>query len=698
MSESPEVDELLAAREIGTDPVRLEGADKVRGRVPYAYEHPVEDPLYLFPVQAEIARGRVTSIDTTAAEKVEGVTLVLTTDNAPPLADTSDQELAVLHEDRVGFRGQYVGAVVAESPQAAREAAGLVEVTYEAEDHDAGFRVDHPDRERSESSGKDVEEGDVEAALRDAEVVHEATYRTPMEHNNPMEPHTSVARWDGRTLTIWMSTQGVHPARKALAPVLGLEPDQVRIVSPHVGGGFGSKGVPHADLVLTALAAVATPGRAVKYAVTRQQMFAITGYRAPTVQHVRLGARADGTLTALAFEAVAMSSRTKDFPEEATRPAKVMYAAEHRLITQRVIRLDVPVPSWMRAPGDAPGMVGLEIAMDELALACGVDPVELRVRNEPVAHPGTGLPFNRRRLVDCLREGADRFGWAGRDPAPRSRREGDWLVGTGVASSTYPANRQAGSRARVSFTGQGYEVAIGAADLGTGTWTALTQVAADALGVPLDRVRVQIGDTDLPRATVAGGSTGLSSWGAAVVAAVRAFRQQHGEAPEAGAAAEGEAGKNPAAEKLALHSFGAQFAEVRVNETTGEVRLDRLLGVFSAGRIVNPRTARSQLIGGMTMGVGMALHEESVLDPRFGHVVNHDLAEYHVPVNADIPEIEVSWLEEADPAAGALGARGVGEIGIVGTAAAIANATFHATGVRVRELPLFGSSFLATRG
>lgn len=694
MSESQEVHELLAVREVGTDPVRIEGADKVRGRVTYAYEHPVEDPLYLFPVQAQIARGRVTSIDTTAAEKVEGVALVLTPDNAPPLADTSDGELAVLQEERVGFRGQYVGAVVAKSPEAAREAAGLVEVGYEPEEHDADFRADHPGRQESENSGKDVDQGDVEAALRDAEIVHEATYRTPMEHNNPMEPHTSVVRWDGHQLTIWMSSQGVHPTRQALAPVLGLEPEQVRIVSPHVGGGFGSKGVPHADLVLTALAAIAVPGRAVKYAVSRQQMFAITGYRAPTVQHVRLGARADGTLTALSFEAVAMTSHTKDFPEEATRPAKVMYAAEHRLITQRVVPLDVPVPSWMRAPGDAPGMVGLEIAMDELAIACGLDPIELRVRNDPETHPGNGRPFNQRRLVDCLREGADRFGWAGRDPEPRSWREDGWLVGTGVASSTYPASRQAGSRAQVSFTGEGYEVAIAAADLGTGTWTVLTQVAADALEVPLDQVQVRIGDTDLPHATVAGGSAGLSSWGTAIVAAVQAFRQQHGTTPNPGATAQGEAGRNPAAKKFALHSFGAQFAQVRINETTGEIRLDRMLGVFSAGRIVNPRTARSQLIGGMTMGLGMALHEESVLDARFGHVVNHDLAEYHVPVNADVPEIEVSWLDETDPTAGALGARGIGEIGIVGTAAAIANAAYHATGVRIRDLPVFGSAFL----
>ncbi|WP_131103694.1 xanthine dehydrogenase family protein molybdopterin-binding subunit [Ornithinimicrobium sufpigmenti] len=692
MSEQ-EPQELLEAHAIGTDPVRLEGADKVRGRAPYAYEHPMDDPLFLFPVQAQIARGRVSELDVAAAEKVDGVVHVLTHLNAPPLEDTSDRELAILRDDRVGFRGQYLGAVLAETPEAAREAAGLVEVRYEAEDHDADFRG-RPGREEPEDAEDDVDTGDVEAALGQAEVVHEATYTTPMEHNNPMEPHTTTALWEGGTLTLWMSTQGVHPARRKLAPVLGLEPEQVRIISPHVGGGFGSKGVPHADLVLAALAAFAAPGRPVKYAVSRQQMFSITGYRAPTVQHVRLGARADGTLTALSFDAVAMSSRTKDFPEQAAKPARMMYAAPHRRIRQRVVQLDVPVPSWMRAPGDAPGMVGLEIAMDELAVSCGLDPIELRARNDPRTDPDTGLPFNRRRLVDCLREGAERFGWADRDPVPRSRREGGWLVGVGVASATYPANRQPGSDARVAFTGGRYEVEIGAADLGTGTWTTLTQVAADALGVPTDQVRVRIGDTDLPRATVAGGSTGLASWSAAIIDAARTFRDHHGTDPSPGSQAEGTAGKNPASERLALHSFGAHFAQVRVHEATGEVRLDRMLGVFSAGRIVNPRTARSQLIGGITMGVGMALHEKSELDPRFGHVVNHDLAEYHVPVNADIPQIEVSWLHEEDPAAGPLGARGIGEIGIVGSAAAIANATYHATGVRVRDLPLLGDAFL----
>lgn len=688
--------EPLTITAIGTHQVRVDGPDKVRGRAPYAYEHPLDDPLHLYPVQAQIARGRAISIDTSAAEAAEGVVHVLTHENAPELASTDDGELAILRSSRIGFRGQYLGAVIAAGPEQARHAAELIEVTYEQEDHDVELREDHPGSREPESGGGDVRVGDVDAALAEAAVRIDERYTTPMEHNNPMEPHTTIARWDAGELTLWTSTQGVHPARSTLAPVLGVDPEAIRIISPHVGGGFGSKGVPHADMMLAALAAEAVPGRPVKYAVSRQQMFSITGYRAPTLQHIRLGARADGEITAFVCDAVSMSSQTKEFPEEATKPGRMMYAGDNRRLTQRVVPLDVPVPSWMRAPGEASGMVGLEIAMDELAEAAGLDPIELRVRNDPTTDPDTGLPFNQRRLVECLRAGADRFGWERRSAQPRTRWEDGWLIGMGVAAATYPAGRQPGSVARIRRTPEGFEVAIGAADLGTGTWTALTQVAADSLHIPLDQVHLRIGDTDLPNATIAGGSTGLASWSAAILAATEEFRSAHGADPEIGAEAQGEAEANPAAEKFALHSFGAQFAEVRIQPTTGEIRLGRMLGVFSAGRIVNPSTARSQFIGGMTMGVGMALHEKGELDPRFGHVVNHDLAEYHIPVNADITGIEAVWLDEEDPHAGPLGARGIGEIGIVGAAAAIANASYNATGVRVRDLPVFGDAFLPT--
>jgi xanthine dehydrogenase YagR molybdenum-binding subunit len=346
------------------------------------------------------------------------------------------------------------------------------------------------------------------------------------------------------------------------------------------------------------------------------------------------------------------------------------------------------VPSWMRAPGEAPGMFGLEAAMDELAEACGVDPVELRIRNDPDRDPETGLPWSGRHLVECLRLGAARFGWSGRG-APGSRRDGEWLVGLGVASSTYPAYLMKGSAASISYGGDGhYSVRIGAADIGTGNWTVLTQVAADALRLPLERVHVEIGDTDLPMATTEGGSAGLASHGSAIVAAAKAFREEHGDSPAEGATTQASSEGQPGDGEYALHSYGAQFVEVRVNADTGEIRVPRMVGVFSCGRIVNPRTARSQFIGGMVWGMSMALHEHSVVDHRFGHVVNHDLAEYHVPVHADIGDIDVSWLDEEDRHASPMGSKGIGEIGITGTAAAVTSAVHNATGLRIRDLPV----------
>jgi xanthine dehydrogenase YagR molybdenum-binding subunit len=350
----------------------------------------------------------------------------------------------------------------------------------------------------------------------------------------------------------------------------------------------------------------------------------------------------------------------------------------------------------MRAPGETPGVYALEVAMDELAVAAGIDPIELRVRNDPEVDPESGRPWSQRNLVACLREGGRRFGWEQRDPTPGVRGQGDWLVGTGVASSTYPYYRQSGSTARVTAQGGGrYLVSISATDIGTGARTALTQIAADALASPPEKVTVAIGTTDQPMGTVAGGSSGTASWGSAIVAAAEAFRAEHGTEPQEGSETTTEMPEDPDMDGFAVHSFGAQFAEVRVNRDTGEVRVPRMLGVYSAGRIINPRLARSQLIGGMIMGLSMALHEESVVDPRFGHVVTHNLADYHVAAHADVASIEATWLDETDRHANAMGARGIGEIGIVGAAAAIANAAFHATGIRVRDLPLGPVTFLS---
>jgi xanthine dehydrogenase YagR molybdenum-binding subunit len=692
--------EPLEIHAIGLPLERIEGRAKVTGTAPYAYEQALQDPLYLHPVQATIAHGRITAIDASKAKALGGVVAVITHKNAPRLASDENKELWVLQSDAVGFRGQFIGAVIAESPEVALQAADLVRVQYDEQPHDAGLRADrdglYAPPQVNGGYPTDTSEGDPDAALRAAAVITDHVYSTPMEFNNPMEPHTTVAVWADGEFTLWDSTQGAHSVRRTMAQLFGLEPQKVRVVAPHVGGGFGSKGEPHAHDALACLAARAVPGRPVKFPLTRQQMFAVAGHRTPTIQRVRLGADRDGHLSAIVHDVIEQTSRIREFAEQTAVPTRIMYAAPNRRTTHRLAALDVPVPSWMRAPGETPGMYAGEVAMDELAVACGIDPIELRIRNEPETDPESGKPWSGRNLVGCLREGARRFGWDRRDPRPRTRREDGWLVGMGIASSTYPRYAMPGSVATVRYDAdRRYTVRIGAADIGTGTWTALTQIAADALRCPVEAIRMEIGDTDFPSATVEGGSSGISSWGATIVAAARAFRAEHGDDPPEGAETSAGMPDNPDEKRFAMHSFGAQFAEVRVNEDTGEIRVARMLGVFSAGRIINPRTARSQFIGGMTMGLSMALLEDGVMDTRFGHVVTHDFAEYHIAANADVADMDAIWLDEVDARSNPMGSRGIGEIGIVGAAAAIANAAWHATGVRVRDLPITADKFLA---
>ncbi|RCW46209.1 xanthine dehydrogenase molybdenum binding subunit apoprotein [Halopolyspora algeriensis] len=694
---------MLRANAIGTPLTRLDGTEKVTGTAPYAVEHPVDSPAHLHPLQAAIALGRATGIDTSAAEAEPGVLAVLTHANAPRLASTGNGELEILQSGEVGYRGQFLGGVIAETPEIARRAADLIRVHYERYEHDVELRADRDDLYKPEQVNPafdtDTAQGDADGALASAAVTLDATYSTPMEHNNPMEPHATIACWTDGELTLHDSTQGVYWTQAAVAPLFELDQQQVRVISPHVGGGFGSKGIPHPNVVLAAMAARLVPGRPVKFPLTRQQMFSVVGYRTPTIQHVRLGADEQGRLSAITLDVVEQTAKVKEFAEQTAIPTRTMYAAPHRRTSHRLAALDTPVPTWMRAPGECPGMFGPEVAMDEMALACGLDPIEFRVRNEPETDPESGLPFSSRNLVACLREGARRFGWHDRDPRPGTRRHGEWLVGTGVAASTYPVFAMPGSQATIRATPDGrYAVRIGAVDIGTGTWTALTQIAADALEVSVGEVDLEIGSTTLPTASGAGGSSGINSWGSPIVAAARTLRarldEHGGTVPAEGVEATEGMPDNPHTSQYAMHSFGAQFAEVWVNADTGEVSVPRLLGIFAAGRIINARTGRSQLLGGMTMGLSMALHEESVLDPRFGHVVNHDLAEYHIATNADVGSLEVDWLDEHDPYVNPMGSKGIGELGITGTAAAITNAAYHATGIRVRELPLHPDKFL----
>jgi xanthine dehydrogenase YagR molybdenum-binding subunit len=693
---------------IGAPISRLDGPKKVTGSATYAFEYQFEDVVYAFPVQSTIAKGRVVSIDATHARALPGFLGLITHENAPKIAPVGllgpNNDMAVLQSDRVAYRGQFIAVVVAETLENARRAAELLAIQYEALPPDAELRADRVDLVTPQGLmpgvPADTEHGNVEAALSSSPVQLDQTYTTPAYHHNALEPHATLAIWTDDSLTVYDSNQGPHAVQYMAATAFNLPPERVRVISSFVGGGFGSKGGnPH--FLLTIMAAQLVKGRPVKMALTRQQMFAVTGYRTPTIQHLRLGAEQDGRLIAISHEVVEQTGTIHDFVEPTASATRMMYAAPHRRTAHRLARLDVPIPSWMRAPGECPGMFALESAIDEIAEACGIDPIEFRIKNDTEVDPESGLPFSSRNLVACLRQGAEAFGWQQRSRQPGTWREGRWLIGTGVAASTFPVVFFPSTASIRAERAHHYRVLIGATDIGTGAWTVLAQIAADALEVPLEQIQLEIGDTNLPMAGIAGGSAGTASWGSAIIDAAQKFRAKlYGELggvlPEGGLEVKGGLERSPYAGQYAMHSFGAQFAEVRVHMDTGEIRVPRMLGVFAAGRIMNAKTARSQFLGGMTMGLSMALHEQSVMDPRFGEYVNHDLAEYHIATNADVGAIAIQWIDEVDPYVNLVGAKGIGEIGIVGTAAAIANAVYHATGIRVRDLPLSPDKLLTS--
>ncbi|MGP3635502.1 xanthine dehydrogenase family protein molybdopterin-binding subunit [Streptomyces sp. 24-1644] len=685
-----------AHQSTGAPVVRREARDKVTGSARYAAEHAPPGCLRAWPVPATIARGRITAIRTADALSLPGVHTVLTHDNAPRLKEPDDPILAVLQNDRVPHRGWPVALVLADSLEAARAGARAVRIEYETGEHDVVLTDDHPGLYTPEEANGGHpavrERGDFDGAYAAAPVRIDATYTLEALHNHPMEPHASTARWSDDRLTVHDSSQGATKVRDSLAQAFGLRTAQVTVVSEHVGGGFGSKGTPRPQAVLAAMAAMHT-GQAVELAMPRQQLAAVVGHRAPTVQRVRLGADDDGVITALAHEIITHTSTVKEFVEQAAVPARTMYTSPHSRTVHRVTALDVPSPSWMRAPGEASGMYALESAMDELACALGMDPVELRLRNEPAAEPDSGRPFSSRNLAACLRDGAERFGWHRRDRRPAVRQEGPLLIGTGVASATYPVLVSPSTASAHAAPDGSYRIRTNATDIGTGARTVLAQIAAAALDTPVENVTVEIGSSDLPSAPLAGGSSGTASWGWAVHKAAEVLadrlRERTGPVPDDGLTVTADTEQETAQEPpYARHAFGAQFAEVAVDSLTGEVRVRRLLGVYAAGRILNARTARSQFIGGMVMGLGMALTEGSTMDPVFGDFVESDLASYHVPVCADVPDISAHWIEEDDPHLNPMGSKGIGEIGIVGTAAAIGNAVRHATGARLRALPL----------
>ncbi|MEU9918711.1 xanthine dehydrogenase family protein molybdopterin-binding subunit [Streptomyces sp. NPDC051001] len=682
---------------VGTAHTRVEGHDKVTGAARYAGEIPFADLAYGWLALSTVARGRIRSIETADVLAMPGVVAVLHHGNAPRietgyvgLLGVPDPTATVFQHDRVPHAGWPVALVIAETSEQAREAAEALVVHYEQEPHDVDFAGEHPDAYPVDSHGPAViEKGDLEAELAASAVVVDAEYTTPEEHHTMMEPHAATARWDGGRLEVVDSNQGTFWVASELAQMFSLDPSAVRVRSEHVGGGFGSKGI-RAHQVAAVMAATELQ-RPVRVVMARRQMFSLTGYRSPTRQRLRLGADADGRLRALEHRSLSATSTVHEFIESAAGPARTMYGADAHHTANRLVRLDVPTPTYMRAPGEAPGSFALESAMDELAVKCGLDPIELRARNDPETGPVSGLPFSGRNLIACFREGARRFGWADRDPRPGLRRDGRWLLGTGTAAASFPAGAGPSTAAVTAEADGTYTVGINAADIGTGARTALTLVAADALQTTPEHVRVLIGDSDLGPAFIAGGSMGTRSWAWAVTIAAGELRERL--ALGADIPPEGITVRSDTTEAIGAlaqkerHSFGAQFAEVAVDPATGEVRVRRMLGIFAAGRIVNPLTARSQFVGGMTWGISMALHEEAVRDRALGSHYGADLAGYHVAAHADVPAIEADWIDDSDPD-DPVGIKGIGEIGIVGAAAAVANAVWHATGVRHRDLPI----------
>ncbi|MBU7597941.1 xanthine dehydrogenase family protein molybdopterin-binding subunit [Streptomyces sp. P38-E01] len=695
-----------ARRAVGTAHPRVEGYEKVTGTARYAGEIPFVDLAHGALVLSTVAHGRIVSVDEAGALRMPGVLAVLHHGNAPRIETeyvgflgAPDPTTAVFQHDRVPTRGWPVALVVAETPEQAAEAAASLEVTYREEPHDTAFRPDHPDAYYPGSTivGPPVSErGDQSAALAASAFVVDELYETAEMHHSAMEPHAATARWNGGRLEIVDSNQGTVWVASELAKLFSLDLSAIRVRSEHVGGGFGSKGCRAHQVA--AVMATTQLRRPVRVVMTRRQTFSLAGHRAPTAQRVRLGADAGGRLLALDHESLNQTATGYEWVEPAALPARTMYNAQAHRTAHRLVRLNVPSPTAMRAPGEAPGSFALESAMDELAERCGIDPVELRVRNDTQVAPGSGKPFTARRLVGCLREGARRFGWEQRTPRSGSTREGRWLIGTGVACASFSARAMPTTAAITAHPDGTYTVHVNAADIGTGARTALTLVAADELGTDTAHVRVRLGDSDLGPAGIAGGSTGTRSWAWAVNLAARELRERlalGADIPPQGITVRSDT--TEAVKALGhheRHSFGAQFAEVAVDPDTGEVRVRRMLGVFAAGQIVNPLTARNQLVGGMTWGISMALHEEAVRDARTGGHYSPDLAGYHVAANADVPRVEAYWIDDPDPE-DPVGIKGIGEIGTVGAAAAVTNAVWHATGVRQRSLPVRPDRVLA---
>ena len=731
---------------IGTPTPRIDGRAKVTGQAKYAAEFHAAGLAYGHVIGSTVAKGRITRIDASQALRVNGVIDVLTHENRPPMAGSDKaykddvapegSPFRPLYDAKIMFCGQPIALVVAEEAEIARFAASLVRVEYAGEAHvtdvyserDRAIALE-PTAPAEDPFGPPKPRGLVEAALAAADVRHDGEYYVPIEHHNPMELFASTVVWGGDgKLTVYDKTQGVQNVQRYLCSVLRIKPDKVRVMSPYMGGGFGSGLRPQYQVVLAALAACKLE-RSVRVVLTRQQMYSL-GYRPAMIQRIELGARADGTLDAIAHDAVTVTSSYEDFNRQETGWSGLLYRCANAKYVHKLARLDLATPCDMRCPSAATGVYALECAMDELAVALKLDPLELRLRCYSDRDQNADRPYSSKSLRDCYTKGAEAFGWERRNPEPRSMREGSDLIGWGMATGIWEALQESIS-VRIVLTANGHaEVSCATSDIGTGTYTIMAQVAADMLGLPLDNISIKLGDSTLPQSPVEGGSWIAASVANAIAATSTAIRKrllrlakQMASSPLAKTAladvalaggklvsrrdasrmvAIADIMRHDAVDRIeqevstsfpddgshAHNTHSAVFAEVKVDEQLGVIRVTRLVNAVAAGRILNPTTAGSQIMGGMVWGIGMALHEETLVDHALGRIMNANIAEYHVPVHADVHDIKVIFVDESDAIINPLGIKGVGEIGIVGVAAAIANAVYHATGKRVRDLPI----------
>ncbi|HVF71537.1 MAG TPA: xanthine dehydrogenase family protein molybdopterin-binding subunit [Chthoniobacterales bacterium] len=732
-------------RYIGKEMSRVDGVAKVTGKAKYAAEFAVPNLAYGFIVNGNIAKGAIATIDTAEAERASGVVRVFThlntpkfgpkppTEEAPPRGQQPEQDKSfrALQSEKIFFNMQPVALVVAETFEQARFAARLVKVTYNAEPHLTDTETLR-DRARlpAQVSTPPKPRGNPEEALRNAPAKIEAEYRIPIEHHNPMEPHGAIAFWEGDKLTIFDKTQGVYTVRAHLASTFGIPEENVSVVSPFVGGAFGSALRPNYYPALTAMAARELK-RPVKTVYTRTQMFTGHGYRPYTIQKISLGAERDGKLAAMIHEVVHNTSQFEEHNDNTTNFTRQIYACPNLFAQTKITDTNFNTPTWMRAPGAVSGMFALECAMDELAYELKIDPLELRLINYAEVDPHTGKPWSSKALRECYRLGAEKFGWSKRKPEPRSMRDGNMLVGWGMATGVWGAfQREASARITLRADGTAH-VGSATSDIGPGTYTVMTMIAAEYLGLKPEQVQFELGDTKFPKAPSQGGSQTTSSVGSAVYGAALAIgakllehANKDPKSPLNGAAAADvemldgrlqlrsdpsrfvriaevmkrngltelsetfDSKPAPERDKYALLAHGAQFVEVKVDPDLGNVRVTRVIEVTACGKIINPKASHSQEIGGVVWGMGMALTEATEVDHRFGRIMNPNLQHYHVPVNADVHEIETMFVEEEDKVVNPLGVKGMGELGMVGIPAAIANAVFHATGKRVRDLPI----------